>query len=161
MYMRKSIRNFRTGKNVPCKCSHPPLTHYTKSGECVVPGCGCREYHTVGRQKMQSKRARCEFGHSHDSGTEIKVCFELYQRKLAGDIKDYQAQKVLDLIGPSGKIVAHYKVDFVVDHHDGSTEYVEAKGAHLMNEGQWPLKWALLQDMHRGNPMIKFELVVG
>jgi len=48
------------------------------------------------------------------------------------------------------------RVDFVVDHHDGSTEFVEAKGIEFQ---KWKRDWKILQHMHRDDPNIRFRVV--
>lgn len=154
---RRSFRK-RTGD---CKCGHPPECHYTPEGYCVYQACECKMYESKGRQPFQNKRATCQYGHAHNSGTEIKACFDFHCEKVAGLIKDFQAEKVVTLIGPSGATVGTYKVDFIVQHLDGTTEFVEAKGDHIRNLPPWPLKWALLQDKHKGDPLIKFRVIRG
>lgn len=153
-------RSFRQ-RQVDCKCGHPSICHYTKEGHCVYQACECKKYESAGRQLFPNQRSRCQYGHSHDSGLEIKVCADLHYERLANKIRSFDAQKVLELTGPSGATVAHYKVDFVVNHLDGSTEFVECKGDHIARLGAWPVKWALLQDMHTGDPMFKFRVVRG
>jgi hypothetical protein len=150
-YYRKSTSD--------CACGHPQMCHYTKDGSCIYQPCECKEFKSAKRALFHNRRARCEYGHSHDSGEEIKVCFELYLQKKEGQIQDYVAQKTVDLLGPSGAVVGTYKVDFIVYHLDGSVEFVEAKGRHLLALPPWPLKWALLQDKHRGDPKYKFRVV--
>lgn len=144
-----------------CKCSHEQITHYTPSGSCVVPGCGCQEFRSKGNPKFQNKRASCQYGHSHDSGLEIKSCFDLHCQKLAGQIKDYSFHELLELPGPSGAIVATYEIDFTVKKTDGSIEYIECKGNHLAREQGWRIKWALLKDKHKGDPNVTFRIIRG
>lgn len=80
---------------------------------------------------------------------------------MAKDIVDFDAERTLDLKGPSGKTIATYKIDFIVWHKDETVEYIEVKGRHLEREGQWPLKWKLLQDMYDGDPKVKFRVIFG
>lgn len=145
-----------------CKCGHPQITHYSKEGNCVFPGCGCQELRAKGRPEFANvKRGKCQYNHAHDSGLEIKTCFDFHLQKLSGEIKDFSAQVFVDLPGPSGAIVARYKVDFRIDHNDGSIEYVETKGDHLMRLQPWPLKWALIQDKHKGDLKYRFRVIRG
>lgn len=145
---------------VECKCSHPRVAHYTRDGHCAFPGCGCLEYRPKGNANFPNKRARCDHGHAHDSGEEIRHCAELEYRRRAGDIAKFDAQVVVDLLGPSGSVVGTYKVDFVVTHVDGAIEYQEVKGSHLFKKTAWPLKWALLMDKHKGDKMVKFRVII-
>lgn len=80
---------------------------------------------------------------------------------MAKEIRDYQSQKSVDLLGSSGSVVGTYKVDFIVEHNDGTIEYIETKGAHLMTLQPWPLKWKLLQDQHKGDPKYRFTVIQG
>lgn len=160
MYTFGKKRFFRKPE-VDCKCGHPHVTHYTKEGNCVYEKCECLLFSPKGKQEFQNKRARCEYNHSHDSGLEVKTCFDLHCLLLANEIKSYTGHETLQLTGPSGAVIATYEIDFVVHHLDGSVEYVECKGAHLQHEGQWPLKWKLLQDKHKGDKMVKLRLVIG
>lgn len=98
-------------------------------------------------------------GHAHDSGLERKTCFDLNVLKVAGQIKEFRPHPVVDLIGPSGGKVGTYCVDFIIENTDGSTEFLECKGEHLIRDGLWRLKWALLQDRFKGNPLYKFRVV--
>lgn len=159
---------FRTGyrgtrkHETECRCGHPQVCHYTREGNCVYQACGCQAFKPKGRQEYATaKRATCQYAHSHDSGLEIKECFDLHCQKLAGEIRDFQFHTVLDLLGPSGRKIATYEIDFVVHHHDGTTEYIECKGDHLAREMGWRLKWSLIQDLHYGDPKFKFRVVRG
>jgi len=155
---RQGYRRRDTHEKI-CKCDHPHLAHYSRDGHCVVAGCGCLEYRPKGRPEYATaKRARCEHGHSHDSGLEIKECWDLTVQKRSGDIRDFKFHPVVDLPGPSGRTVARYEVDFRVDYADGTTEWVECKGDHLAREQGWRIKWALLQDMHWKDPTQKFRV---
>lgn len=158
---RRSFKR-REGGAVPCKCDDPHITHYTKDGHCVVPGCGCTEFRPKGRPEFSNiKRAKCEYQHDHKSGLEIKECADLHYLRLAKQIKDFKYEPCIDLPGPSGHIVATYKVDFEVAHLDGSTEFVECKGGHLENDKSWRIKWALLQDKHYRDRKYKFRVRIG
>ncbi len=159
MTWRSGYRQKR--KPTTCKCDHEQITHYTKRGNCIVPGCGCQAFRSKGRAPFTNKRAECLLHHHHDSGLEIKVCADLQYQKLAGEIKDFQSQKVIELIGPSGSVVANYKVDFMVTRKDGSIEFIEAKGEHIRNLQPWPLKWKLLQDKYKGDQNVTFRVIRG
>lgn len=65
--------------------------------------------------------------YQYDSKFEANYAQELDLRKKAGDIKDWERQKTLELV-VNGFIVCTYRVDFVVYHNDGTIEYVETKG---------------------------------
>lgn len=158
MFRSGRRQNFSVARD--CKCGHPHECHYTKEGSCVYQKCECKSFEVSGRREFQNHRARCDQGHSHDSGLETKTCADLRYQKLAGTIRDYDGHTTIELPGPSGDKIATYEIDFVVRHLDGSIEYVECKGKHLERHGQWPLKWRLLQDKHKGDPMYKFRLII-
>ena len=142
-----------------CVCGHTHVCHYTREGNCLYQKCTCAGFKSKGRQEYATaKRGTCQYNHSHDSGLEIKECFDLHVRKQAGEIKDFRFHQVVDLPGPSGRVVARYEVDFTVENSDGSTEWVECKGDHLAREMGWRIKWALLQDKFYGDPLHTFRI---
>lgn len=145
--------------NSLCKCEHPAVAHYRQDGSCVFPGCGCKGFKSTG-SKHGNTYQKCNQGHSHDSGLESRVCGELEYRRKAKEIAAFDFHPVIRLPGPSGAIVATYEVDFTVTYPGTPPvlEYVEAKGRHLLRDGAWRIKWALLQDMHKGNPWVKFRV---
>jgi hypothetical protein len=91
----------------------------------------------------------------NDSKFEAGYAFELSMRKKAGEIKDFVEQKTLELI-VNGFVVCTYKIDFIVYHNDGFTEYVETKG--LATE-TWKLKWKLFTALYGGLPDVKCSVV--
>lgn len=160
MYSFGKRASFRRHE-VDCKCNHPRVCHYTKEGHCVYQACECKEFSAKGRQPFTNIREACNLGHAHDSGLERRVCFDLAALKTAGLIRDFKPHPRLDLLGSSGATVGTYVVDFVAWYPDGTTEYVEAKGQHLVRDPLWRLKWALLQDQHKGDPLYRFRVVTG
>jgi len=49
-------------------------------------------------------------------------------RKRAGDIKDWQRQFMIEIRSPAGELILKHKVDFQIEHNDGSFELPECKG---------------------------------
>lgn len=143
-----------------CKCNHGAIAHYTNDGHCIYPDCGCLEFKTKGRPEFTGERGACNYKHAHNSKAEIAECFQLHCMLLAKEIKSFTAEQSEELLGPSGTVLRKYRVDFRIEHNDGRVEFREVKGAHLHNYGEWPLKWDLLQDKHRGDPKYFFTLVV-
>jgi len=77
----------------------------------------------------------------YDSKLEANCAMELDLLQRAGQIVEYKRQVKIDLIAWEKKICM-YKIDFVVLHNDGHSEYLEAKG---MVTRDWKLKWKLLE----------------
>lgn len=82
-------------------------------------------------------------GFPYDSKLEAQ-----YAAKLDRDVKEglvdlWERQVKIELFGENGSRVANYKIDFVVYHKNGVTEYVEVKG---VESAAWRLKWNLLED---------------
>lgn len=83
--------------------------------------------------KFGAKRTTAKDGLKRDSKYEAGVADELYLRKQAGDIKDYDSQYKVEMWAydknglPAMK--KSHKVDFRIHHNDGSFELLEAKGA--------------------------------
>ena len=102
-------------------------------GKIICKNCG--HVVTVVRAPRSNKYGakRTEFnGKTYDSKYEASVSMELYARKQAGEIKDYETQFKTETWcyradGTKAFKVSH-KVDFRVHHHDGSFELIEAKG---------------------------------
>jgi hypothetical protein len=111
-----------------------------------------------GHKKLKNKfGAETTFvnGHKYDSKFEAQYAAELALRKKAGDIKDWHAHESIDL-RVNGHLVATYKIDFVVEHNDGSTEYVETKG---FETADWRLKWKLFEALYSGIPGVYLTVV--
>lgn len=94
-------------------------------------------------------------GIRYDSGFEANYGNELFLRKKAKDIKDYETHKRLPLI-VNNHHIADYLIDFVIHHNDGTIEYAETKGR--ISEG-WSLKWKILEAMTADDPNITMTLI--
>lgn len=105
--------------------------------------------------KYGAKRTECLSGHWHNSGLEARVCDELRLRGIAGEIHGYEIEKTIRL-ELEGVKLGTYRVDFVVEHLNGSLEFVEAKGIPLP---AWKMKWAILQAMYKNDPRTQFRVV--
>lgn len=86
----------------------------------------------------------------HDSKFEAGKAQELELRKKGGDIKDFQEQVVIPL-NVNGFTVCTYKIDFVIEHNDGSLEYLETKGYAT---DVWKLKWKLFEALYSSDPNV-------
>lgn len=67
---------------------------------------------------------RCEYnGFTYDSKFEAQVAMELDFRLKAKDIKTWQRQFTIEIRNPkTGQLLRRHKVDFRIEHHDGSFE---------------------------------------
>lgn len=90
-----------------------------------------------------------------DSKFEAGYAQELELRKKAGDIKDFEEQKTMELI-VNGFVVGTYKIDFIVYHNDDLIEYVETKG---FATEVWKLKWKIFTAMYGEKPGVKCTVV--
>ena len=90
----------------------------------------------------------------NDSKFEAGKARELELLKRAGEIKDFKEQVVLDLI-VNGYLVCTYKIDFVIEHNDGMTEYLECKG---YSTPVWKLKWKLFEALYSDMPDTKLTI---
>jgi len=86
----------------------------------------------VKKNKYNAVRTVAKDGLKRDSKFEASVADELYLRKQAGDIKDYESQfKVtIPIYSHDGEIVhtVSHKIDFRIHKDDGSFTLYEAKG---------------------------------
>jgi hypothetical protein len=88
----------------------------------------------------------------YDSKFEASYAYELTLEKAAKRIKDFTPQYQIDLVC-NGYKVGTYKVDFWVNHNDGSVELVETKG-YATNDWKW--RWKILETMVSSNPLKYF-----
>lgn len=91
----------------------------------------------------------------YDSKFEASYAQELDLRKKAKDIKDWEAQVNLSL-EVNGYKVCDYRIDFIVYHNDGTTEYVETKG---FATPVWRLKWKLFEALYSDKPDVTLTVV--
>lgn len=82
--------------------------------------------------KYGAKKTVAKDGIRRDSKYEASIADELYLRKQAKDIADYDTQFKVEMWaydenGKKAMKVSH-KVDFRIHHNDGSYELYEAKG---------------------------------
>ena len=101
----------------------------------------------------KTKKASNELG-LWDSKFEASYAQELSFRLKAKDIKNWEAQKTLDLI-VNDYLVCTYKIDFIIYHNDGTLEYVETKG---FPTNVWRLKWKLFESLYT-KPGVKLTVV--
>lgn len=82
--------------------------------------------------KFGAKKQVARDGLKRDSAYEASIADELFIRKLAGDIRDYDSQFKVEMwaYDANGKkaMKKTHKVDFRIHHNDGSHELLEAKG---------------------------------
>lgn len=95
-------------------------------------------------------------GYQYDSKFEAAYAQELKLREKAGDIIGFTPHERIPL-EVNGYRVCDYYIDFVVDHTDGTTEYVECKG---YSTDVWRLKWKLFCALYEDKPNVKITLVM-
>ena len=93
--------------------------------------------------------------HIYDSGFEADYARELHLRKAAGEIKDWEKQKTLDLV-VNEYLVCTYRIDFIVYHLDDTVEYVETKG---WASPVWRIKWKLFEALYSDKLGVKLTVV--
>lgn len=129
----------------PMKSARCPECSSTRlilgSGKLTCSNCG----HTIGKTFNKYGAKRTEFnGKIYDSKFEASVAQDLELRKRTGDIKDYHTQYKIEATAyrkdGTPAITVKHKVDFMVEHTDGSYELVEAKGM-ILPDYQWRRKF--------------------
>ena len=88
-------------------------------------------------------------GYSYASKKESSYAGELDLRLKAKDIKSWQRQVKIDLEA-YGEPICKYYCDFLINHIDGTKEYVEIKSPITMTE-TWRLKWKMFEAKERKN----------
>ena len=122
-------------------------------GTLTCPECGSNRFqvnytkvvckdcdHTINKgssNKYGAKKQIAKDGIKRDSKYEASVADELWLRKRAKDIKDYDSQFKVEMwaYDKNGKpaMKKNHKVDFRIHHNDGSYELLEAKGAETQD----------------------------
>ena len=94
-------------------------------------------------------------GYWYQSKLEADYARDLDLRVKAKDITSWERQKNIPLkLG--GIHVCDYRIDFIVYHNDGTTEYVETKG---YKTDVWRLKWKIFEAMYGDKPDCKLTVV--
>lgn len=117
-----------------------------KNNKIICTNCGWAE--KGGSNKYGAKRTEARDGRKRDSKYEAGVADELYLRKKAGDILDYDSQFKVELWiyredGHKAFKVSH-KIDFRIHNNDGSYELLEAKGVETSD---WKWRRRLLEEL--------------
>ena len=94
-------------------------------------------------------------GFRYDSGFEAQYAMFLESELKAKRIQAYDKQVNLDL-EVNGYRVCQYRIDFIVYHNDGITEYIECKGIWL---GDSRLKWKLFEALFCDKPDVKLNVI--
>lgn len=85
----------------------------------------------------------------NDSKFEAGKAKELELLKKAGQIKDFREQVKIPLV-VNGYLISNYYIDFVINHNDGTTEYLETKGYAT---DTWKMKWKIFEALFSDNPL--------
>lgn len=80
----------------------------------------------------------------NDSKFEAGKAQELELMKKAGEIVGFQEQVKIPL-EVNGYHLTNYFIDFVIEHKDGTLEYLETKG---FATEVWKLKWKLFEALY-------------
>lgn len=102
----------------------------------------------------QNKYYQAKKQGKNDSKFEAGKAQELALLKKAGEIIDFQEQVKIPL-EVNGYLVCTYKIDFVIEHLDGTTEYLETKGYPTET---WKLKWKLFEALFTDKPNTKLTI---
>ena len=103
-------------------------------------------------------------GRQYYSKKEAGRAYELDMIKRAGQIKEVTPQVTIRLKIPcpnktkgcDGHQLGTYRIDFQVEHNDGTIEYEEVKG---MVQPVWKMKWAALEAMMCGKEEVKLTVI--
>ena len=90
----------------------------------------------------------------NDSKFEAGKAVELQLLKKSKKIKDFKEQVKIPL-EVNGYHLCNYYIDFVIEHLDGTTEYVETKG---FATEVWKLKWKLFEALYSDKPNVKLTI---
>lgn len=129
--MYKTRRQPQTPQRAVCKeCGSTRVLF--RYGKIYCNNCGALIVSGVSKNKYNAKRTKALDGQIRDSKFEALVADTLFQRKQAGEIKNYESQYRVEMwaYDENGKkaMKKSHKVDFRIEHLDGSFELYEAKG---------------------------------
>lgn len=93
-------------------------------------------------------------GQGYDSKAEVEQAMVLEEQQRNGEIKSWEKQKTLEL-RVNDYLICTYRIDFIVYHLDGVTEYLEVKG---FPTDTWKIKWKLFEALYGDDPMIKLTV---
>ena len=129
--MYRSTSNKTQPKNVVCDDCGSKMMRYER-GAIICTNCDKVIYKPARKNKYNAVKTVARDGLKKDSKFEASVADELYMRKSAGDILDYDSQYKVELpiYNRDGEVVMkkNWKVDFRVHELDGSYTLLEAKG---------------------------------
>jgi hypothetical protein len=106
--------------------------------------------------KLNAKGQYYKGEYYHSTG-EMNYAQQLDVRKQAGDIADWRRQVKIDL-RVNDIHISNYFIDFVIQHNDGTREYVEYKGYETdAFKQKWKLFLALAPKMFPGAIITKVK----
>jgi hypothetical protein len=106
--------------------------------------------------KLNAKGQYYKGEYYHSTG-EMNYAQQLDIRKQAGDIADWRRQVKIDL-RVNDIHISNYFIDFVIQHNDGTREYVEYKGYETdAFKQKWKLFLALAPQMFPGAIITKVK----
>jgi hypothetical protein len=106
--------------------------------------------------KMNAKGQYYKGEYYHSTG-EMNYAQDLDIRKTVGEIADWRRQVKIDL-RVNDVHISNYFIDFVIQHNDGTREYVEYKGYETdAFKQKWKLFLALAPQMFPGAIITKIK----
>lgn len=100
--------------------------------------------------KYRQRKYNNKKQNGYDSAGESDYAQELYWRKKAGEINDYEEQVPIPLY-VNEELITTYKIDFIVYHNDDTKEYIEYKGyLDYASNLRWKLFCAVMKEQDPG-----------
>ena len=93
-------------------------------------------------------------GLRYDSKKEATKAYELDLMLKAKEIKNWERQKTIEL-RVNDYLICKYRIDFVIEHNDGTLEYLEIKG---FATDLWRFKWKLFEALYSDKKGIKLTV---
>jgi hypothetical protein len=121
------------------------------------------------RKKGRVNRKTTNYGdHKYDSMAEAKYAEDLDWRLKAGEIKAWSPHPNLHFyfIDPVTGDRIHlfdYKIDFMVEYHNGTIEYVEFKSSWTSTFQEFRFKWSIVDKLWKYSDYAECEkkIVIG
>ena len=87
-------------------------------------------------------------GSTYDSKREVSKAMELDHLVRSKKIKSWSKQEKIELFGENGNKICTYKIDFTIEHFDGTKEFLEVKSKATATP-VWRIKFKLLEDKYK------------
>lgn len=106
-----------------------------------------KDYQTRSLNKYKAVKSSYK-GSTYDSKREVSKAMELDDLVRSKKIKSWSKQEKIELFGENRSKICTYKIDFTIEHNDGTKEYLEVKSKATATS-TWRIKWKMFEDKYK------------